>query len=380
MGLGSTLDVSLNLARRSAEKWRAVSLLGRDPIKEREKERREAERNLHCLADIALDDFESRKAELKGDGKAGRWFSPLELHILPKLGKVPVADITQIDIRDALKPIWHSKADTARKAMNRLSLCLKHAAALGLDVDLQATEKAKALLGQTRHKVTYIPAMPWADVPTFFETLAEPTATLLALRMLILTAVRSAPIRFMRYDQIDGDVWTVPAQIMKGRLGTTSDFRVPLSSAALAVVEQTKPFERDGYLFPGARKGVISDMAMNQHMARAELPYRPHGFRTSFRVWTDFQKGVDACGRDRHDIAVVVTHALPIQHCAPGHGFGHGEGQFLLRGDVRQRFDGRIGAGRDHQRGGQWRDLQAQAGGEGKPRRRGGQVQSDHGQ
>lgn len=285
MGLGSTANVSLKEARRSAEHWRGLMRIGDDPIKAREKQRREAERNLHCLSDIAHDAFESRKAELKGDGKAGRWFSPLELHILPKLGKVPVADISQIDIRDTLRPIWHSKADTARKALNRLSICLRHAAALGIEVDLQAPEKAKALLGKSRHQATHIPAMPWADVPVFYGTLAEPTATQLALRMLILTAVRSAPVRFMRYDQIDGDVWTVPADMMKGRLGTTSDFRVPLSSAALAVVEQTKPFERDGYLFPGARKGVISDMAMGQHMARADLPFRPHGFRSSFRDW-----------------------------------------------------------------------------------------------
>lgn len=102
---------------------------------------------MHVLNDIALDAFESRKAELKGDGKAGRWFSPLELHILPKLGKMPVSEIDQRDIRDALAPIWHEKSETARKAMNRLGICIKHAAALGLDVDIQATEKAKALLG-----------------------------------------------------------------------------------------------------------------------------------------------------------------------------------------------------------------------------------------
>ena len=285
MGLGSTQDVSLKDARQAADQWRSIAKQGIDPIKEREKQRREAERNLHCLTDIALDAFESRKAELKGDGKAGRWFSPLELHILPKLGKVPVADISQIDIRDALKPIWHSKAETARKALNRLSIVLRHAAALGLDVDLQATEKAKALLGKSRHVSQHIPAMPWQEVPDFFQTLEEPTATHLALRMLILTAARSLPVRFMRYDQIEDDIWTIPAEFMKGRRGTTSDFRVPLSRQALIVVEQCKPFDRDGHLFPSVRKGVISDATMSRHMERMQLAYRPHGFRSSFRDW-----------------------------------------------------------------------------------------------
>jgi hypothetical protein len=57
-----------------------------DPIKERERLKRDAARNLHLLEDVAKDAFESRKAELKGDGVAGRWFSPLEGHVLPKLG------------------------------------------------------------------------------------------------------------------------------------------------------------------------------------------------------------------------------------------------------------------------------------------------------
>ncbi len=76
MGLGSIADVSLSDARKEAGKWRAVARAGRDPIRERERERRERERNLHLLKDVAHDAFEARKAELKGNGKAGRWFSP----------------------------------------------------------------------------------------------------------------------------------------------------------------------------------------------------------------------------------------------------------------------------------------------------------------
>ena len=118
--------------------------------------------------------------------KPVRWLTPLTLHVLPKLGKVPVTDLDQRDIRDTLAPIWHTKADTARKAMNRLAIVLRHAAALGLDVDLQATEKAKALLGTTRHVPKNVPAMNWADVPEFYASLEEPTLTHLALRLLDL--------------------------------------------------------------------------------------------------------------------------------------------------------------------------------------------------
>ena len=119
-------DVGLKDARVEAERWRAVVREGKDPIKERERARREAARGNHSLNEVALDAFESKKAELKGDGEAGRWFSPLEIHVLPKLGKVPVEDIDQNDIRDTLKPIWHSKAVTAKKALTRLGICMLH--------------------------------------------------------------------------------------------------------------------------------------------------------------------------------------------------------------------------------------------------------------
>lgn len=91
------------------------------------------------MREFARDAFESRKAGLKRDGKAGRCFSPLELHVLSKLGKMPFSEIDQRDLRDIVSPIRHDKADTTWQAMNRLSIVMRHAAALRLEVDLRAT-------------------------------------------------------------------------------------------------------------------------------------------------------------------------------------------------------------------------------------------------
>lgn len=285
MGLGGFPALGLADARKVSEHWRKFAAAGRDPIKEREAEERAARREDITLSILTADAFESRKAELKGDGTAGRWLSPLTLHVLPKLGKVPVTDLDQRDIRDCLAPIWHDKADTARKAMNRLSIVLKHAAALGLDVDLQATEKAKALLGKSRHVSKNIPAMAWGEVPAFYASLEEPTLTHLALRLAILTGVRSSPLRTLRLEQIEGDIWTIPGESMKGRKGTTDAFRVPLSTDAQRVIELARPHARNGFLFPNTRGGVISDMTLSRMMERRGLEARPHGFRTSLRTW-----------------------------------------------------------------------------------------------
>jgi len=305
MGLGGYPSLGLAEARKLAQRWRDVAAAGRDPVKEREAEERAARREDISLAILTADAFEARKAELKGDGTAGRWLSPLTLHVLPKLGKVPVTDLDQRDIRDVLKPLWHEKADTARKALNRLSIVLKHAAALGLDVDLQATEKAKALLGKSRHVPKNIPAMAWADVPGFYATLEEPTQTHLALRLLMLTGVRSNPLRNIRLDEIEGDVWTVPGESMKGRKGATDDFRVPLSTEAQRIIELAKPHARNGFLFANARQGVISDMTLSRMMERRGLEARPHGFRTSLRTW--LAEATDAA----HEVAeAMLAHTV----------------------------------------------------------------------
>ncbi|WP_019224182.1 tyrosine-type recombinase/integrase, partial [Bartonella rattimassiliensis] len=286
MGLGALRHVSLKKARELANQWRSVLHEGHDPIKEREKQKRQAISNLHYLKDIAVDAFESRKAELKDDGKAGDWFSPLQLHILPKLGCLPVSEITQTEIRNILTPIWHTKAATAEKALNRLNICLKHAAALGLEVDLQATTKARALLGKQLHKTQNIPAMDWKDVPVFYQTLSKTiTMTHLALRLLILTGVRTRPLRYIHKDQIDGDIWTIPAENMKGKRDTTKEFRVPLSSEALDILKQARLLSRNDFFFSATGRGPLGENCMSQYMQQIGLEARPHGFRSSLRNW-----------------------------------------------------------------------------------------------
>ena len=47
------------------------------------------ESNLAVIAEAA---YEAKKAELKNDGINARWFSPLQLHVLPKLGSVSVEE------------------------------------------------------------------------------------------------------------------------------------------------------------------------------------------------------------------------------------------------------------------------------------------------
>ena len=285
MGLGRFPDVSLKEARELATDYRKMARQGVDPIKMRSQQRREALRPKSNLADIAEAAYTAKKAELKNDGINARWFSPLQLHVLPKLGNVSVEEITQQDIAQTLKPIWETKAETAKKAINRLNIIFTYAAAAGLDVDMNAVAKAKALLGKQRKLTQNTPALSWSEVPAFYETLAEPTTVHLALKLLILTGVRSYAVRYAHVDQFDGKTWVIPPENMKGQLHQVSEFRVPLSSEAQKVIAEANQFERNGYLFAGVRRGVISDAAMSRLMERRGMAARPHGFRSSIRTW-----------------------------------------------------------------------------------------------
>ena len=287
MGLGSFSKVSLSQARKLRDEMQSLVMNGKDPVLERKHARKAASAGLVTLTSVAEDAFRSRQAELKEDGKAGRWFSPLRRYVLPVLGDRPIVEIDQMDVRDALAPIWHDKADTAKKALNRLNIVIQHAAALGLDVNVQATQKARALLGKQRHRPQNIPAMPWQDVPAFYASLDQCTPVQLALRLLILNpGPRSKPIRFLRLNDIDGDVWIVPGELMKGIKGKIDDWRTPLSPESTRVIELASRFERNGNLFPNVSgRGVISDASMSRLMERRGLAFRPHGFRSSFRTW-----------------------------------------------------------------------------------------------
>jgi integrase len=125
----------------------------------------------------------------------------------------------------------------------------------------------------------------------------------LALKLLILTGLRTAPVISAHIDEIDGNVWTVPGAKMKGKLGETPDFRVPLSDEALRVIEHVNENSKDGYFFPGKRQATISLDSMAAVMRKRGLEARPHGFRTSLKTWMSETQQVS-----REVSEMVITH------------------------------------------------------------------------
>ena len=108
----------------------------------------------------------------------------------------------------------------------------------------------------------------------------------------MLTATRTSEVLQAQWVEVDrpGALWTIPASRMK----TRREHRVPLSDAALAVLDELPHMPGHPYVFRGARYGrPLSNMALLQLMrhlgygaAGARGPCVPHGFRSSFRDWS----------------------------------------------------------------------------------------------
>ena len=286
MGLGPWPDVSLSEARDRAAQARYQLRDGVDPIDERQ--RRMAARCLKkkSVADVIASCFKARQSQLKEAGHAGRWMSPLNTHVIPQIGHTAIEELDQHRLKSLLEPIWHAKPEAASKALNRLNLTLKHAAALGLDVDVQASMKAKALLGKQRRETVHIPSLPYREVPAFYAWLSsKEQMTAYALRFLILTAARTSEVRFATYSEVEEEVWTIPAS----RTKTNQEHRVPLVSGVVALLREVRSRSVNDLVFPTPRGKAMSDAAMSAFLKREGYTCRPHGFRASFRTWVEEQ-------------------------------------------------------------------------------------------
>jgi integrase len=123
----------------------------------------------------------------------------------------------------------------------------------------------------------------------FLKALADyqgEVRTVAALRLVILTAVRTHELRFARWEEFEiagkESVWRVPVERMKMR----RPHIVPLSPQAIRVLADLRTHVGiSSYLFPAPGKlGVISENAMIYAMYRMGYHSRAtvHGFRALF--------------------------------------------------------------------------------------------------
>ncbi len=299
MGLGAFPGTSLMEARAKAVRARSQVAEGIDPVEARHR----VEATVPTFTMAAAAYIRSRRHEWANRKHARQWVSTLKCYARPVIGPEPVDAIGTEHVLAVLKPIWLSKTETAKRVQGRIENILDFAAARQwrgpvnparwrghLDKLLSSPTKLKRQRngGTTRHH----PAMPYTLAPDFMvELRARDSVSALAIEFLILTATRTGEALGATWSEIDPDarVWTIPAARMKaGR-----EHRVPLSAAALEVLERLPRVAGNDHLFVGARHGrPLSNMALLQLMRGMGYgvggergDYVPHGFRSSFRDW-----------------------------------------------------------------------------------------------
>lgn len=289
LGLGSWPTVTLAEARKERNRWALVRSQGKNPVDVRKAQMAalfaEQSRQDPSLEELANEAFNVIKSELRQDGEAGRWMSPLRKHVFPKIGKRPISTIGQEDIRATLEPIWKSKHPTAEKAIQRLRRIFRQGQYAGYECDPYTINAAQNRLGQVIHKTNPIPSIHWKDIPDLYQWLGEGrTASAVCLQFLILTLVRVGGCCDARFEEFNGDIWTVPADRVKGLKGKTDDFRVPIAPEAQDLIKQQQDLGGE-WVFQGYKGQPLSNSTMSKMLRDNGIKGKPHGFRATFRTW-----------------------------------------------------------------------------------------------
>jgi integrase len=283
MGLGSASLLDLGEARKRAqEQRRLLRLEGRDPLTTRRHGKAMTFRQAtEGYCDAHRDGWHPRHALV--------WLQSVRDYAWSVFGDLPVQAVDTGLVVRALRPIWSERTETAKRVRGRIESVLDYAASLGY----RQGENPARWKGHLEYQfakpsrvrqVEHFAALPYAELPAFMAKLRQENSIAApALEFAILTAARAGEVLGATWGEIDlaERTWTIPAARMKAR----RDHRVPLSDAALAILEQMAEMRHSDFLFPGQR-GQMGPTAMHDTLRR-RMKFRltVHGFRSTFASW-----------------------------------------------------------------------------------------------
>ena len=310
MGLGPLRHVGLAEARRLADDARRLKRAGVDPIELRRAGQRDealAAAKAMTFKQCAVAYITAHRAGWKSAKHAGQWLDSLEKYAYPAFGEVAVQSVDVALVMRAVEPIWNEKPETASRVRGRIEAILDWSAARGHregDNPARWRGHLENLLPARRRvrQVVHHAALPYAEIGSFMTALrAQNGIGDRALEFLILTATRTGETRGARWSEINlvERMWIIPP--VRTKAGT--EHRVPLSAAALAIVEAMRGARSSDHVFSGVR-GALGQQALAQALHRMRRDVTVHGFRSTFRSWA-------ADHRVPHEIAeMALGHAI----------------------------------------------------------------------
>lgn len=311
MGLGGFPEVTLADARDKAKTARKQIDGNVDPINARA-EGKAALRNSVAIritfSEAAKEYIAANEASWRNAKHCQQWRNSLETYANPVIGKLSLREIDLPHILKILEPIWQEKTETATRLRGRIEQVLDWGTVRGYRDGLNPARWRGHLdkilaKPQKLAKVKHHASLPWAEIGDFMTRLRQAEGMgARALEFAILTASRSGEVRGATWDEIDLEAgeWNIPA----GRMKAAKAHRVPLSSAAVALLKALPPMAGNANVFPAPRGGQLSDMTLTAVLRRMKVDVVPHGFRSTFREWAG-----ESTGYPRE----VIEHALAHQ-------------------------------------------------------------------
>ena len=281
LGLGGYPVVTLAQAREKALANKRLAREGGDPLAEKRR------KVVPTFAEAAAQVIALHRPGWRNAKHAAQWESTLRQYVFPRLGDRLVHTITTADVLAVLSPIWHEKAETARRIRQRIGAVMKWAVAHGFRADNPAGDMLSQALSRQAHVKQHMRALPHREVSAAIHTVQNSQAnpmTKLAFEFSVLTAARLGEVRFATWAEIDlkAQVWTVPAERMKAQ----REHRVPLSARAVAILREAQAMtDGSGLVFPSPMGKPFSDMTLSKLLRELAIPAVPHGFRSNFRDW-----------------------------------------------------------------------------------------------
>ena len=294
MGLGSFQTFTLAEARQRATAQRKLLADGIDPLAKKHGDqlvKRMADANIITFDKAAAAFIQANSPAWRNVKHGDQWRNTLATYASPVIGALPVSKIETAHVLRILSPIWAAKTETATRVRGRIEKILDWAKVQGY----RTGDNPAAWRGHlsealpTPSKVAdagHHAALPWAEIGAFMVALrAAQGAGARAMELIILTATRTSEVLNAKWAEFDLDagLWVIPKERMKG----FREHRVPLSAAALAVLEKAKVELTGGeFVFTGSKRAALSNMtclATLKRMGRSDLTV--HGFRSTFRDW-----------------------------------------------------------------------------------------------
>jgi integrase len=207
-----------------------------------------------------------------------------ENRIFDSLGDLPIKSVTAPQLRDVMLEVAKTAPTRAIALCNWCSAVFRYA----VMHDLAENDPAAALKGLIkRPPVRHNPAIKKKEIPGLLARLdkfAGFETTKIAVRLLLLTFVRTGELRGARWEEVDFDarLWTIPQERMKKR----REHVVPLSNQAIdQLLELQKWSGNREFLFPNQRNPKTHMGPTTINRALEVMGYggklSAHGFRST---------------------------------------------------------------------------------------------------